>query len=212
MLDVVIPVPFSNADLLPECLDRLERFTDVPFSLTVILDGGTRDSIGVVERRLDAIEGDDWRLLHNGQPVYLNQSIREAFEGCQHPLIALVCPEVWIDDAQWFGKMQQIHHRDPICGVVDTEPNTASSTIPPVRRQRHLPVQLGCRFALLQARFAKKVLPFGDADPVHFWSKEAMDGGGTSWSMPGVRYFVAEHEEHELWRAPLALDGQARSE
>lgn len=204
MLDVIIPVPFSNADLLSECLDRLEQHTDVPFSLTVIVDGGSRDSIEAVERRVNGMADPNWTLLHNSQPVYLNQSIREAFENCSHPLIAMIGPEVWIDDALWFGKMQQIFHRDPTCGVVDTEPNTASSTMAPIRRQRHCLAQRGCRFVLLQGAFARKVLPFGDVDPVLFWSTEAMSGGGTSWSMPGVRYFEAEHKEHELWRAPLA--------
>ncbi|MCP4899959.1 MAG: hypothetical protein GY906_23570 [bacterium] len=208
MLDILIPAPVANLSLLNEAVDRLEQFTDTPFSLTVIVDGGTRDMLTSAERRLEAFGG-EWKLLHNSQPVYLNQSIREALEDCRHPLTALVAPEIRIDDDRWFGKMQQIFHRDPICGIVDTEPNTASSTLPPVRRQKHLPAKIGCRFALLQTKFARSVLPFGGIDPVNFWSKEAMSGGGTSWAMPGVRYFEVEHEEHEVWRAPLGEQAQS---
>jgi len=201
LLDVLIPVSVANVALVPDAIDRFNKCTDIPTRIVVIADGGMRRDLSILESYLPSL--DHWKLLHNEKPVQLNQSIREALEEINTKTFALVGPHVRIDDPKWFGKVQQIFSRDPICGIADMWPNTKSSTLYPVKRAQNNPALVGCRFAVVQTAFAKKVPPFGDVDPVAHWSKLALTGGGSAWSVPGVRYFEVEHEEHELWRAPL---------
>lgn len=197
MHDVLIPVQASDIELLDECVEALVRDTDVPIRVVVILDGATPDEAAAVSDSFS--EGDiPWQVLFNVQPVGLNQSIREALQDIHSTFFTLVSPAVRISDRQWFGKMQQIFSKDPICGIVDTMPETKSTTMHPIRRQHNRPAQGGCRFAMLQTRFAKLTQPIGKVDPVEHWSRSALSGGGTAWHMQAVNYSLIETQEHQL--------------
>ena len=203
MLNVLVPVPVSNAGLAVEAIEAIAKHTDIPFSLVVILDGGMRDDYIELEAFLSGYAG-KWKLLNNLTPVYLNQSIREGLEECDQKLTAIIQPQVRIDDPQWFGKAQVIFSRDPICGIVDTWPNTKSTTMHPVRRQHNRPADDGSFFAIVQTAFARKTVPFGVVDPFQFWSRSVMGNGGSSWAAPSIRYHVVEHKMHMTYRAPAA--------
>lgn len=210
MLDIIFPTPIENIDLCSESLDRIVRFTDVPFRLIAIVDGGTRSDLAPLEAHLKGCDF-EWTLLHNKRHEYLNSCIRDASEQTRHKLVALIAPQVQIDDGKWFGKMQQVFLKDPICGIVDTIPNTLSSTAPPIRRQMHKGPEDGCRFVLLSQHFLCRVPPMGKADPVAMWANSAMRGGGTAWLSSGVRYQAVEHTEHEVWREPSAKRERSKS-
>ena len=191
MLDILIPTLVSNSHLVPECLDRLHKTTDIPFTVTVIVDGGTRQDLAGLEKYLAECPM-DWKLLHNERHVGLNKSLVEGLAECRQRLSVFLGPEVRIEDPKWVLKMKQVFDRDPICGIVDTEPNTKMSLAAPVKRRLHHPPPAGCRFAMLQTPFAQKTSPFGNEDPCSYWSAQAMAGGGTSWASPGVRYHLVE--------------------
>jgi len=195
--DLLIPAQASDIELISECVERIARDTDVPIRIVAILDGTTPDEAASVSDSFSA--GDvPWQVLFNQHPVGLNQSIREALQDIHTALFTLISPAVRIDDRQWFGKMQQIFLKDPVCGIVDTLPDTMSTTMHPVRRQHNKPAQAGCRFAMVQTKFAKLVQPLGNVDPVEHWSRLALSGGGTAWHMQAVNYSMIATKEHQL--------------
>lgn len=203
MLDVLMPLCAANQGLVPDCILSISKNTEFSFRLIIIVDGGTRNDLHDLESFLGSYEG-NWKLLHNQEPVYLNQTIREGLEECTAKLTAVIAPQVRIEDPRWWTKVQQIFHRDPAAFIVDTTPNTKSTTLHPVKRSHTHPASAGCRFAVVKTEFAKSKLPYGDVDPVAAWSRAANALGGSTWAAPGVRYFLTECQEHELWRAPLA--------
>lgn len=211
MLDIILPLQLSNLDLAIDAIGCIERSTDFPFKLTVIVDGGLREDIVQVESFLAGYDK-PWRLLHNAKAVGLNQTLREAIECCTEKLTAIIMPTVRINDAKWFGKVQMVFSRDPIAAIIDTTKDTKSSTLHPVKRAHNKPVDPGCHFAVLQTAFAKKVQPYGDVDPFTYWSRQALSGGGSSWAAPGVSYYEIESEEHKLWHAPLAPPSRSASQ
>src|SRR5262245_53682776 len=99
--------------------------TDVPVRLIVMVDGGVRADFQKLEVYLAQCSA-DWKMLHNNPSVGLNQTIREGLEECRTRQTAIIAPEVRILDPKWFGKVQAVFHRDPICGIADTWPNTKS--------------------------------------------------------------------------------------
>jgi hypothetical protein len=202
LLDIIVPVPISNVELAPDALTAIEKNTDVPFRVLVMVDGGVRKDFEALEGFLAGFNS-SWRLLHNNPSVGLNQTLREGLEECTSKLTAIIGPEVRLLDPQWFGKVQVVFHRDPICGVADTWPNTKSATLHPVRRAHNNPTSEGCRFAVVQTAFAKKTHPFGLVDPVNFWSRFCMSNGGSGWAVPSVRYALVDHYPHELGKPAL---------
>lgn len=206
MLDIIVPTPFRNAKLAPDAITEIAKCTGVPFQLIVLVDGGLRADFRDLEQFLANFDH-PWKLLHNNPPVGLNQTIREGLEECREKITAIIGPEVRLMDPQWFSKVQQIFHREPITGIVDTAPNTKSATLYPVKRAHNRHPLPGCRFMVVQTAFAKKTPPFGDVDPAEFWSRMASSQGGAAWHAAGVRYIEVDHEDHELRAAPLGARG-----
>jgi hypothetical protein len=206
LLDIIVPIPICNVELAPDALTAIAQHTDVPFRVIVMVDGGVRKDFEQLEAFLAGFES-SWKLMHNSPEVGLNQTLREALEECTQKLTAVIAPEVRLLDSQWFGKVQVVFHRDPICGIADTWPNTKSATLHPVRRAHNNPTSDGCRFAVLQTAFAKKTPPYGAVDPMTFWSRYCMAHGGSSWAVPSVRYTEAEHSLHELGRVTVGKRG-----
>ena len=204
MFDILMPVPIQNATLVPDALVGIVKTTDVPFRVVVVVDGGARDDLHSLEAFLGGFDH-PWKLMHNNPAVGLNQCIRDGLAECAEKLTAIIGPEVRILDDRWYGKMQQIFAKDPITGIVDTVPDTKSATMYPIKRAVGRPAPDDCRFMLVQTAFAKKTLPYGDVDPSSFWSRSVMWNSGASWYAPGVRYIEVEHQDHDLWRAPLGV-------
>jgi hypothetical protein len=203
LLDIIVPIPISNVELAPDAISAIAQNTDVPFRLIVMVDGGVRKDFEQLEMFL-ATFGQSWQLLHNNPAVGLNQTLREGLDECTQKLTAIIGPEVRLADPQWFGKVQVVFHRDPICGIVDTWPNTKSATLHPVKRAHNNPTSEGCRLVVVQTAFAKKTPPFGANDPMTYWSRFCMSNGGSCWAAPSVRYSEVEHSPHELSRVTVA--------
>ena len=205
MLDVLLPISIPNVDLVPEALELLERFTDVPARVIAIVDGGHRQDFAVAE---SALRGGslEWVLLHEESPHGLNHCIGEAVEAARHPFVAFMQPHVRLSDSKWFGKMQQVLLADQTTGIIDTIPNTMSSSQAPVKRQVHRMPDPGCALALLTGRFfTGSISPPGNADPVSWWARQAINNGGSCWHAGGVHYTLIEHTPHPLqlaWQEP----------
>jgi hypothetical protein len=203
MLDVIFPIQAENLGLAKESLESIEEKTDVPVRFIVVVDGGTADDHAPLKACLNGMTS-EFVMLHNEQHEYLNACIRDAIPSVRNQFVALITPDVRIEDNQWFGKMQQVFAKDPHAFIVDGLPNTPSSTQPPLRRDTHRAAQ-GTRFALLLSRELLHMgAPVKDAEPVTFWSQRAMASGGSSWHAPGVRFVVTESNEHHTGREKSA--------
>lgn len=199
MLNIVLPVPISNAELVPECLEAIEACTLEPFELHVIIDGGEKRDWGMVDSALMKFQR-PWKLTHHQKPIHLNACLREALSmaNIRNRVTAVVGPEVRLQDPKWFSKMERVFMAALSCGIADADPDTKSTTMPPVRRASHRHPS-GCRLFLLSTRFAIATPPIGPIDPSEHWSQQAIASGGTSWHVPSVRYTEVEHKEHKLW-------------
>jgi hypothetical protein len=195
MLDVLIPIPVQNIDLLGGCIEALKESTDFDHRVVAIVDGGSDVDIQKIQKEMSELSV-RWTLLNNSKPVYLNQSLREGIEECVAKITAVVSPQVRLEDKSWFAKGQSVFNADPRAFVIDTEPNTKSATSHPIRRAFQRLPNPGCAFALLRTGFVKSFRPFGTVDPIQYWAKAACVNGGSSWFHPGIRYSITNHEDH----------------
>lgn len=193
MLDIVMPIPIRNVALAPEAIQAIKDHSKREIRIILMVDGGVRGDFDPI---LLGIEG-CW-IFHNNPSVGLNQSIREGMEECKSKFSVIIGPEVRIMDPEWIEKIEKIFHREPITGIIDTAPNTKSSTLYPVKRAHNRHPLPGCRFMAVQTAFAKKTPPYGDVDPAEFWSRMASSQGGAAWHLGGIRYIEVDHADHEL--------------
>lgn len=210
MIDILIPSPTKNIGLISTCIAHLLPTIDLPFKLIVVVDGGVRSDVVDLERLLFNAEH-DWGLVQTPSVVGLNRCISAGLEKSANKWIAYVAPWVRMNDPKWLMKMRLVLDRDSAGCMIDTAPDTKSSTAQPVvRKQNRFPLP-GCGLAMLKGKFARAHQPTGDVDPVACWAKEAQDRGGRTWHSSGVNYSIVEHEEHIIWRAPSAVQAKSGS-
>ena len=203
MLDILIPTPVFSSDLLPDCLASIEGNTGIPYRVTVLIDGGQRGEFAKAESFL-AEQEFEWRLLHERQPAYLNESITELISDLHHPLTAIVMPYVRITDDQWFGKMRMPLDKDWRAAMVDSVVNTKASTGVPILRPRKNPHGGGCGLMLFRSKFLKHNHPYGDLDPTQFFHDRAYAEGMNVWHSGAVKYEEVTHKNHRLCPSSLA--------
>lgn len=192
-----------SADLLPDCLEAIERNTGVPYRVTVLIDGGMREDFAKAEAFLAAASF-EWRLLHERQPVYLNKSICELITDVHHPLIAIVMPYVRITDDQWFGKMKMPLDKDWRAAMVDSVPYTKAATGRPILRARKNPHGDACGLMLFRAKFLVHNPPSGDVEPTQFLHDRAYAEGMNVWHAGAVKFEETQHRKHRLWPSSSA--------
>lgn len=205
MLDIVMPIPASARDHIPGCIEALLESTDLPLRVIAILDGGDREAVQEAQRALADV---DHVLMHNKIPEGLNCCVQDAQKEIRQQMVVVMQPWVRLRDPKWFGKVQRIFQVDPICGVVDTLPNTASTSIAPVKRSTNRLPDPGCPFAIFNGNFFKRSLLSATLDPVVSLSRAALSGGGTAWHHGGVNYFLGEHK---AWRESSAEAAPSKS-
>ena len=198
MLDIVMPIPARERDHIPGCIEALLESTDLQLRVIAVLDGGEQRAAQEAKRFLAEV---DHVLMHNEIPEGLNVCLRDAQKEIRQQLVVVMQPWVRLTDPKWFGKVQRIFQVDPICGVVDTLPKTASTSIAPVKRTINRPPDAGCPFAVLNGAFFKRALLHSTNDPIVTLARSALNGGGTAWHHGGVSYYLGEHEP---WRKPSA--------
>tara|TARA_R110000772_G_C13310120_1_gene439926 strand:+ start:7233 stop:7961 length:729 start_codon:yes stop_codon:yes gene_type:complete len=203
LLDILIPTAVHDADLLPDCLESIDRHTSVPYRVTVLIDGGQREDFAKAEAFL-AAQDFEWRLLHERQPVYLNKSICELISDLHHPLVALVMPNCRITDESWFGKMRMPLDKDWRAAMVDSVVNTKAATGVPILRPRKNPHQGACGLMLFRSKFLKHNPPSGDVEPTQFLHDRAYAEGMNVWHSGAVKYNEVQHRKHRLWPSSSA--------
>lgn len=201
MLEVLVPTPISNVDLLPGCLESIEKHTGIPYRVTILIDGGLREDFTNVESFLAECDF-DWRLLHNQPPIYLNRSIIELADGADFEFSAIVRPEVRVLDPEWVAKWRKVFSLDHRAVMVDALPGSQGSCLPPTRRARTSTPPVDCKLAVFRTKFLALNPPADGSDPVIYLHEMAHLHGGNSWHHPGIRIAVVEHKEHRLWPAP----------
>lgn len=208
MIDIILPVPKANADLVGGFVEALLDSTEAAVRVIAVLDGGTQKEIGEVQVGLSAVDN---VLMHNPIPLYLNACIGDARREIRQQFVVIARPEVRLRDKKWVAKIMRILQVDPVACVIDTLPNTTNSSIAPVKRQLHKAPDDGVRFAVVQGRFFKATLLGNTTDPIKHLAGVALRTGCSVWHHGGVNYNLTEHKEHLIWREPSAVADLSRS-
>jgi hypothetical protein len=207
MLDVLMPVSVKDIPLAlteSKALDAkgvemvsyvgaipcLEEMTDVPFRLVVCVDGGTREDVELLAAYLPNATC-EWVLMQNDGVLGYAYTLNELSKTVRNEFVAVVPPNIWVQDRVWFGKFQVVFTKDPHCFMVSGDvANTISATVPPFKldHKKHS----GSPFFLSRRTAMSNVGSFESA--VDF-SRKAHQLGGTRWVAAGVRYGDAHASE-----------------
>lgn len=208
MIDIVLPIPAANADLVRGFVESLLDSTEADVRVIAVLDGGTQKEIGEVQSALSAV---DHVLMQNTIPVYLNACIGDARKEVRQQFVVIARPEVRLRDKKWVAKISRVFQVDHLACVIDTLPNTSSTSIAPVKRQIHRAPDDGVRFAAVSGRFFKATLLGTTTDPIRHLASVALRTGCSAWHHGGVNYGLTEHKEHLAWREPSVAAAPSRS-
>jgi hypothetical protein len=198
MLDIIITTPAANLLLVPDCIRSIEEHTDAPMTIKVMVDGGTERAVDPIRATMSAVPKHiEWRIIHERTPVGQLALLNRAIKTPKHPMSVVVPAQVRLDDKKWVSKVRQLFDRDPGLALVDMAPNAQSSAAAPVRRTRKLP-PLDGTFFVVKTRFAAtKELMLREESAMKQWFEHAFATGHSCWYHPGVRFHVADHEEHK---------------
>lgn len=196
MLDILMPVSVDEiphaftlfedvtlGHLASGAIHELAQHTDVPFRLVVCVDGGTREDIEGLRAYLESMDF-EWSLMQNDGVLGYEATVAELIAAIRNDWVAVVPPTVWVEDPQWFGKMQVVFTKDPHCFLVAGDvPNTVSATAPPFKldHRRHPK----SNFFLSRAISMRQIAQFSGSED---FSRKAHTAGGTRWVAGGVRY------------------------
>ena len=196
--DAVMPVSPSNADAASFAISKLREHTDVPFRMIVVLDGGLRTDYRMLEVVLAEGERKSWTLLHEEKRVGFTACVATGLQ-CTETKTALVTSStIAVDDPRWFGKMQQIFHKDPRALVVAARPLTNNRGFHP---RRETP-DFNSRFFLVKT--AGDGIVIGKKEPMEMVLESAIRHGGTTWHHYGVGLIEVQGEEHPAWHESSA--------
>ena len=202
MLDVMMPVSVKDiplavtesGDQFVGSIPQLVEKTDVPFRMVVQVDGGIRPDVELLERYMPAM-AQEWTLSQSNGVKGYAATLSEMLDGARNEFVAIVPPNIWIEDEKWFGKMQVVFTKDPHCFMVAADvPNTAASTMPPFKldHRRHPPSQF---FLTRRAAILNVGMPLLAEDVAEEFSRSALALGGTRWIAGGVRFGDAHARE-----------------
>lgn len=189
-------------------IPNVVRDVDVPFRIHVVVDGGTREDVALLQRYMPTLG--QWSLEQNEGVHGIPRTLSAMLSFAQNPWIAVVPPSTWLDDPKWFGKMQVVFTKDPHCMMVAADvPNTLSSTMPPVKLDHKThPVS---PFFLSTANAVRNVLGVSPLTEAEYWrefSQRALGLGGTRWVASAVRYGDA-HASQETGALESASDSDS---
>jgi hypothetical protein len=200
VLDILMAIPvadlplavseFSDGDKFwhEGAIPSLVRDVDVPFRMSVVIDGGTRDDAALLQRYMPTLE--DWQLDQNDGVQGIPKTLTAMLTFARNPFIVVVPPNIWVRDPKWFGKMQVVFTKDPHCMMVAADvPETVSATMPPQRLDHK--THPSSPFFLTNNNGARNVLGAGPLLEKAYWreySLRARDIGGTRWVASSVRY------------------------
>ena len=200
MLDILMPVSVKDLPLVAQeinnpdgmvyegALPRLVVDTDVPCRFSVVVDGGTREDIALLQRYMPTLG--QWSLDQNNGVHGIPRTLSAMLSFAQNQFIAVIPPNIWLDDVKWFGKMQVVFTKDPHCMMVATDvPNTVNSSAHPIKLDHKThPVSPMFLTTLNAVRNVLGDSPFDEVDYWREFSQRALRLGGTRWIASGVRY------------------------
>lgn len=203
MLDILMPVRVDQIHLAmgqflswdPEgdpmelpvdgrgAIDLIGEMTDVPFRLVICVDGGIREDVASLRSYLPNSPF-EWSLLQNDSVRGMRHTMKVLSDAVRNDYVAVIPPNIWIDDPQWFGKMQVVFTKDRHTFIVAGDvPNTASKTVPPFKLDyRHHPKS---NFFLSRRMAFQSIGEFSGSEE---FSQKAHQLGGTRWVASGVHY------------------------
>lgn len=200
MLDILMPIPVKDLPLAVSefweddklfyegALPNIVRDVDVPCRVYVVVDGGTREDVALLQRYMPTLA--DWTLDQNEGVFGIPKTLTAMLSFARNQFVAVVPPSIWLDDPKWFGKMQVVFTKDPHCMMVAGDvPNTSSSTMPPIKLDHKThPVSPFFLTSLNAARNVLGVSPLSEVDYWREYSQRALALGGTRWVASSVRY------------------------
>ena len=202
MLSILIPTLVDNLSLVAPCITELEKHTDLPFELVVVVDGGTNDDVELLKGEL-ATKTYKWKLIHNIPIQYKNESVLNGAKACKYQMVAIVDPQVRINDDKWVGKVQSVFTRDRACVIMDTAPNTKSRTANPIKRFWDDNIPDGCQFVVVRRDWVVSMWSTVCGDLYRWLSSKTHKSGHSAWHLPGVSYSTVACEPYQSWNESL---------
>lgn len=194
MLDVLMPTPVRNVDLVPGALDALCDFTDVPFRVVLAVDGGSEQDIAPIKPRVMGLP--QWQIMQDHYRGF-NATLEAARAEMRNEFVAIVPPEVRVADREWFGKMQMIYYKDGHAMIVDAIPDTLSTCGVPGKRDQHN-LGKGIKLALMRRKvlLGMPPIPINESDAIYWIERTALTLGGSVWHSASVLFHLKEHACH----------------
>ena len=200
MLDILMPVSVKDLPLVVQEIDnpdgmtyegalpRLVADTDVPCRFCVVVDGGTREDVALLQRYMPTLV--DWNLEQNSGVEGIPSTLSAMLTSARNQFIVVVPPHIYLDDPKWFGKMQVVFTKDPHCMIVGADvANTVDSNAHPVKLGYKIhPVSPMFLTTLNAVRNVLGAGPLREGDYWREFSQRAHGLGGTRWVASGVRH------------------------
>jgi glycosyltransferase involved in cell wall biosynthesis len=209
LLSILIPTLAENLNLVSACITEIEKHTDIPFELVVIVDGGTRDDVDPLSGEL-ASKKYKWKLIHQQQVQYKNASVFEGLKNCKYQMVAIIEPQVRIDDDKWVGKMQSVFTRDRASVILDTVANTKSRTTNPVKRLWDHNIPEGCSFVVIRKDWGVLMKSTVCGDLYKWLSSKTAKAGYSAWFIPGISYSQVEAKDYPSWNESSVKEAMRR--
>lgn len=201
-LDIVVPCYRPNADLLGACLQGIVGTVDLPYTLTVYLDGFLEEDREMVNEYLPE-PGPRVQLLQSHviaypQPVYQKKIACAATEYVSPTaqMIVFIQPQLCLTDPRWVGKVQQPFAADGLAALSLFGRADSHESVDPVRLDLRQHVLHDWNAVAVTSRFlAHASVKLGSDDWTDLHGELVAitdDIGGACWVVPSVRGSVSK--------------------
>lgn len=189
-VDVIVVCYRPNIAQVPWCVEGFHECTDVPWNLTVVLDGVAPEDVVPVRVHCEGLSCQSFRIVAISQPkhfgVALHAGVTQRYGA---PIIVISQPNVRVVDPQWFGKVQQVFLQDAAAAAVlfgDVAPNVSNV---PMRAPMVMDVDGERQVIAVDPRILGAIDLSKAIDPG--WQKQVAswmyDSGCFAWTVPTVR-------------------------
>ena len=127
MLSIVIPVKYNRLKILLTddwlmavpvgTLPALLNHTDIDSEVILSVMGGIEEDFEEIKQYLESKPG-DWMILHEREDLTEFTAIKNGVDAARRRYVAIMWPDVIVQDSRWFGKMQAVFLKAPHPGLV----------------------------------------------------------------------------------------------
>lgn len=218
-VDVVVVAFRPNIAQLPWCLEGFAEHTDVPWSLSLVLDGFPQEDVRPIKEEIERLKNP--HLLKRNvfsfpQPVYFKRALATGLVNLTGaPIAVIACPHYRVQADGWVNRVQMPFNVDRHTAVVGFGGEDWSESLDPFRAPQpakmHLPRS---RLTALSVPFAVQVraqIEAVEMDDTNYQRElvNMADGCGAScWLVQSIR--TSKLEEH-VRHGPRSENSPARA-